>query len=88
MLEIFSYPFIIRACIVGLLVSLSSALLGVPLVLRRHSMIGDGLSHVGFGALSVASVLSLSPMYFTIPVVALFSVLLLGWRTGVPFQTG
>lgn len=88
MLEIFSYPFIIRACIVGLLVSLSSALLGVPLVLRRHSMIGDGLSHVGFGALSVASVLSLSPMYFTIPVVALFSVLLLRMEDRGSFSDG
>ena len=67
MIEMFSYPFMQRAVIVGLLVSLSASLLGVSLVLRRFSMIGDGLSHVGFGALAIASVLSLSPMAVTIP---------------------
>ena len=61
-LEMLSYPFMQRAIIVGLLVSLSASLLGVSLVLRRFSMIGDGLSHVGFGALAIASVFSLSPM--------------------------
>ena len=77
MIELFSYAFIQRAFIVGLLVSLCSALLGVSLVLRRYSMIGDGLSHVGFGALAVASVFSFSPMLFTIPVVVVAAVLLL-----------
>ena len=76
MIELFSYAFIQRAFIVGLLVSLCSALLGVSLVLRRYSMIGDGLSHVGFGALAVASVFSFSPMLFTIPVVVVAAVLL------------
>ena len=52
--EMFSYNFIVRAFIVGTLVSLCAALLGVTLVLKRYSMIGDGLSHVGFGALAVA----------------------------------
>ena len=52
--EMFSYNFIVRAFIVGTLVSLCAALLGVTLVLKRYSMIGDGLSHVGFGALEVA----------------------------------
>ena len=54
-LTMFSYHFIQRALIVGVLVSLCAALLGVSLVLKRYSMIGDGLSHVGFGALAVAS---------------------------------
>ena len=54
LLEMFTYPFILRAFIVGILVSLCAALLGVPLVLKRYSMIGDGLSHVSFGALAVA----------------------------------
>ena len=62
-----SYPFIRRAMIVGLSVSLCAALLGVSLVLKRYSMIGDGLSHVGFGALAVAMALgfvaSTSPFY-------------------------
>lgn len=52
-----SYKFIQRALIVGALVSLCAALLGVTLVLKRYSMIGDGLSHVGFGALSIAAAL-------------------------------
>ena len=52
--DMLSYAFLVRALLVGVLVSLCSALLGVPLVLKRYSMIGDGLSHVGFGALAVA----------------------------------
>ena len=55
--EMFSYPFMQRAFLVGILVSLCASLLGVSLVLKRYSMIGDGLSHVGFGALAVASAL-------------------------------
>ena len=65
----FSYQFMVRALIVGLLVSLCAALLGVSLVLKRYSMIGDGLSHVGFGALAVAAALGMAPMAVTIPVV-------------------
>ena len=49
LLEMFTYPFIVRAFVVGILVSLCAALLGVPLVLKRYSMIGDGLSHVPSG---------------------------------------
>ena len=60
MLEIFQYGFLLRALVVGLLVSLCAALLGVSLVLKRFSMIGDGLSHVGFGALAIASALNLA----------------------------
>ena len=69
--NMFSYTFMVRALIVGLLVSLCAALLGVSLVLKRYSMIGDGLSHVGFGALAVASVLGASELGVAIPVVVL-----------------
>ena len=75
--EIFSYPFLVRALLVGILVSVSASLLGVSLVLRRFSMIGDGLSHVGFGALGVAAFLSLPPMAVTVPVVIAAAVVLL-----------
>ena len=53
-LEMLSYPFLVRALVVGVLVSLCASLLGVSLVLKRYSMIGDGLSHVGVGALAWA----------------------------------
>ncbi len=73
----FSYHFMVRALIVGVLVSLCAALLGVSLVLKRYSMIGDGLSHVGFGSLAVATAMGLSPMIVTIPVVVVAAFLLL-----------
>ena len=76
-LSMFSYHFMQRALIVGVLVSLCAALLGVSLVLKRYSMIGDGLSHVGFGALAIASALHLAPLAVAIPVVMLAAVLLL-----------
>ena len=75
--EIFSSPILVRALIVGVLVSLCAALLGVSLVLKRFSMIGDGLSHVGFGALAIASVMNLAPMAVAIPVVIIAAFLLL-----------
>ena len=65
---LFSYGFIQRALVVGVLVSLCAALLGISLVLRRFSMIGDGLSHVGFGALASAAVLGLAPLAVVNPV--------------------
>ena len=74
---LFSYSFMIRALIAGTLVSLCAALLGVSLVLKRYSMIGDGLSHVGFGALSVATALNWAPMGVALPVVLLSAFLLL-----------
>ncbi|MBR2043781.1 MAG: metal ABC transporter permease [Clostridia bacterium] len=76
-LSLFSYAFIQRALIVGTLISLCSALLGVSLVLKRYSMIGDGLSHVGFGALAVAAALGLTPLYVAVPVVIIAAMLLL-----------
>lgn len=75
--EMLSYPFLTRALLVGLLVSLCAALLGVSLVLKRYSMIGDGLSHVGFGTLSVATALGVAPLKLTIPVVVAAAFLLL-----------
>ena len=66
---LFSYSFITRAIIVGIIVSLCSSVLGVSLVLKRHSMIGDGLSHVSFGALSVAAAFNLAPLAVSIPIV-------------------
>ena len=75
--EMFSFPFIQRALVAGALVSLCAALLGVPLVLKRYSMIGDGLSHVSFGALAVAVALGFTPLYFSIPVVGAAAFLLL-----------
>ena len=77
LLQMFSYPFMQRALIAGVLVSLCAALLGVPLVLKRYSMIGDGLSHVSFGALAIAVALGVTPLYFSIPVVVVAAFLLL-----------
>ena len=76
-LQMFSYPFMQRALIAGVLVSLCAALLGVSLVLKRYSMIGDGLSHVSFGALAIAVALRVAPLWFSIPVVILAAFLLL-----------
>ena len=79
-IEMFSYPFMVRAFTVGALVALCSALLGVSLVLKRYSMIGDGLSHVGFGALAIAASLNVAPLAVAIPVVIAAAVLLLRIR--------
>ena len=75
-----SYPFIYHAFIVGILIALCAALLGVSLVLKRFSMIGDGLSHVGFGALAVAAAMNAAPLAVAIPVVILAAFLLLRLR--------
>ena len=77
LLNMFSYHFMQRAFIVGVLVALCAALLGVSLVLKRYSMIGDGLSHVGFGSLAVATAMGMSPMAVTIPVTVIAAFLLL-----------
>ena len=77
----FSYPFVRYALIVGVLISLCSSLLGVTLVLKRFSFIGDGLSHVAFGAMAVAAVVGLTnEMLLVLPVTVVSAVLLL--RTG------
>lgn len=66
-----------RGIIVGLLVSVCASLLGVTLVLKRFSMIGDGLSHIAFGAMSLALVMNLAPLAFSVPVVMVSAFLLL-----------
>ena len=76
-LSMFTYPFMVRALVVGILISLCAALLGVALVLKRYSMIGDGLSHVGFGALAVAAVCNAAPLAMAIPVVVISAFFLL-----------
>ncbi len=68
---------LLPALIGGIAVTLCSSLLGVSLVLKRYSMIGDGLSHVGFGALSIAAVAGLAPLKVAIPVVVVAAVVLL-----------
>ena len=77
----FSYPFVWYALIVGLLIALCSSLLGVTLVLKRFSYIGDGLSHVAFGAMAVAGIFGLTNNnYIVIPMTVISAILLL--RTG------
>ena len=77
----FSYPFVRYALIVGVLISLCASLLGVTLVLKRFSFIGDGLSHVAFGAMAIAAVLNLTNrMIIVLPVTVICAILLL--RTG------
>ena len=69
LLLMLSQPFMQRAIIGGIFISVCASLLGVSLVLKRYSMIGDGLSHVGFGAVVVASALNFAPLAVAIPVV-------------------
>ena len=77
----FQYPFVRYAMIVGVLIAMCSSLLGVTLVLKRFSFIGDGLSHVAFGAMAVAAVLNFTNnMLFILPVTIVCAILLL--RTG------
>ena len=76
--EMMYHIFIQRAVLVGTLISLCAALLGVSLVLKRYSMIGDGLSHVGFGVLTIAAAFGVStPLYIAIPSVAIAAIVLL-----------
>ena len=73
-----AYPFVRYALIVGVLIALCSSLLGVTLVLKRFSFIGDGLSHVAFGAMSIAAVVNLTnEMLLVLPVTVISAVLLL-----------
>lgn len=81
LIQYFNYSFVQYAFIVGILISLCSSLLGVTLVLKRFSFIGDGLSHVAFGAMAIAAVLNLSNnMYLVLLFTVVAAVLLL--RTG------
>ena len=75
--DMLSFSFICRALVVGIFVALCAALLGVSMVLKRYAMIGDGLSHVSFGALSVALAFGFAPLKLAIPAVALVAFFLL-----------
>lgn len=75
--EMLSYPFMVKAIIVGLMISVCSALLGITLVLKRYSMIGIGLSNVAFAALSIALSFDISPIQFSMPIVVICGVLLM-----------
>lgn len=75
--HMFHYTFIMRAFIVGLLISLCAAMLGVNLVLRKNAMISDGLSHVSFGSFAIATVLGVTPLWIAIPVAVIAAVAIL-----------
>ncbi len=75
--DMFSYSFITRGILVGGLVALCASVLGVVLVLKKYSMIGDGLSHVGFGAMAVGLAFNMAPLKVAIPVVVAAAFLLL-----------
>ncbi len=75
--NIFAYEFMLRAVVVGMLISVCAALLGVSLVLKRFSMMGDGLSHIGFGTLAIAAALGLSSMAISLPVVIVVAFLMI-----------
>ena len=77
LMQILSYPFAQRAIVVGVLLSVSASLLGVNLVLKRFSMLGDGLSHVSFGAAAVGLACGVAPLQFSIPIVIVAAFLLL-----------
>ena len=72
-----SQPYVLRALLVAVLVAFCAALLGVSLVLKRYSLIGDGLSHVAFGAMAVAAVTNIAELYISLPVTVLSAVALL-----------
>ncbi len=77
LIEYVSFPSVRYAVIAGILISLCAGLLGVILVLKRYAMIGDGLSHVAFGAMAVAAVMGLAPLTVAIPVTVGVAILLL-----------
>ena len=78
LIEYMSFPFVRYALIVGVLIALCSSLLGVTLVLKRYSFIGDGLSHVAFGALAIATIFNLTNrMIIVLPITIVFAILLL-----------
>lgn len=75
--DMFSLSFMVYALISGILISVCASLLGVSLVLKRYSMIGDGLSHVAFGSLAIAAAMNIAPLKLAIPVVIVSAFLLL-----------
>ena len=81
-LEILSYPFVIRALISGSLISICASILGVILVLKHYSLIGHGLSEIGFASLSISSALKISPMIISVPSVIIASFLIMLTKAG------
>lgn len=77
LLRIFEYDFMWQALVAGVMIAISASLVGTGIVLRRNSMIGDGLSHVAFGAFAIATVMGMTPLFVGIPVVILTSILIL-----------
>lgn len=77
LIEMLNYGFILRAFIAGIIITLCAALIGSSLVLRRQSMIGDGLSHVAFGSVAIATVLGFAPLEFSIPIVIIAAIIIL-----------
>ena len=77
LIEMLSHTFMVRALIVGVVISLIASLIGVTVVLRKNSMIGDGLSHTAFGAFAIATILGIAPLWFAIPAVTLVSFAIL-----------
>lgn len=77
LVEMFSYAFMQRALIVGVAISLVAALVGVTVMLRKNSMIGDGLSHTAFGAFAIATIFGFAPIWFAIPIVTVASFVIL-----------
>lgn len=77
LIELFSFEFVVYAFIVGILIAVCTALLGVELVLKKYSMLGDGLSHVSFGTLAVAMVFNFAPLEFALICVLIVAFLLL-----------
>lgn len=76
-LEMWQYQFMMKALVVGVVLAVTAGLIGVSLVLRRKAMIGDGLSHVGFGAFAIATVIGVMPLQFALPIVILAAILIL-----------
>ena len=76
-LEMWQYQFMVKALVVGVVLAVTAGLIGVSLVLRRKAMIGDGLSHVGFGAFAIATVIDIMPLQFALPIVILAAILIL-----------
>ena len=76
-LEMWQYQFMVKALAVGVVLAVTAGLIGVSLVLRRKAMIGDGLSHVGFGAFAIATGIGVMPLQFALPIVILAAILIL-----------
>ena len=77
LMTMFSYDFMLRATVAGLALAVAAGFIGLPLVLKRNAMIGDGLSHVGFAVFTIAVVLGVAPLQFAIPIVILTAFLML-----------